>query len=83
MTEAEVHIKLSEIVIDNDNLDYIKETGEICGKLRWDLVKLFAIPAVVERSDPLFCPKCNSTQRIDNDNDAKYTCSRCGTRWAK
>ena len=46
-------------------------------------VKNCYIPVVVERSDPLFCPKCNSTQRIDNDNDAKYTCSRCGTRWAK
>ena len=52
-------------------------------ELAQEIVKLFAIPAVVERSDPLFCPKCNSTQRIDNDNDAKYTCSRCGTRWAK
>ena len=38
---------------------------------------------VIRQSDPLFCPKCNSTQRIDNDNDANYTCSRCGTRWAK
>lgn len=46
MTEKEIHLKLSEVVIDNDNLDYIKMTGEICGQLRWDLVKLFAIPDV-------------------------------------
>ena len=46
-------------------------------------VKNCYIPVVVERSDPLFCPKCNSTQLINNDNDDKYTCSRCGTRWAK
>lgn len=41
MTDNEIHLKLSDIKIDNDNLDYIKATGEICGKLRWDLVKLF------------------------------------------
>lgn len=46
MNEREVHLKLSDIKIDNDNLDYIKMTGEICGKLRDDLVKLFAIPDV-------------------------------------
>lgn len=46
MNEREVHLKLSDIKIDNDNLDYIKTTGEICGKLRDDLVKLFAIPDV-------------------------------------
>ena len=44
MNKREIHLKLSEVEIDNDNLDYIKMTGEICGKLRWDLVKLFAIP---------------------------------------
>lgn len=47
MDEKEVHLKLSDVKIDNDNLDYIKMTGEICGKLRDDLVKLFAIPDVV------------------------------------
>ena len=47
------------------------------------VAKNCTIPHVVRRSDPLFCPKCNSTQRINNDNDDKYTCSRCGTRWAK
>lgn len=41
-SEEEIHIKLSEVVIDNDNLDYIKVVGEICGKLRYDLVKTFA-----------------------------------------
>jgi hypothetical protein len=46
MNEREVHLKLSDVKIDNDNLDYIKMTGEICGKLRDDLVKLFAIPNV-------------------------------------
>lgn len=46
MNEREVHLKLSDVKIDNDNLDYIKMTGEICGKLRDDLVKLFAIPGV-------------------------------------
>lgn len=44
MTEAEVNLILSNVEIDRDNLDYIKMTGEICGKLRWDLVKLFASP---------------------------------------
>ena len=44
MTKKEAHLKLSEIKIDNDNLDYIKSTGEICGKLRDDLVKLMSIP---------------------------------------
>ena len=39
MTEQEVHLKLSEIKIDNDNLDYIKANEELCGKLRWDLVE--------------------------------------------
>lgn len=34
-----IHIMLSGIKIDNDNLDYIKLTGEICGNLRWDLVE--------------------------------------------
>lgn len=34
-----IHIMLSGIKIDNDNLDYIKSTGEICGNLRWDLVE--------------------------------------------
>jgi len=53
MTEREVHLELSNIKIDNDNLDYIKMTGEICGKLRDDLVKLFAIPVVVGRSEQL------------------------------
>lgn len=47
MNEKEVHLKLSEIKIDNDNLDYIKMVGEICGKLRDDLVKLFAIPNTI------------------------------------
>lgn len=54
MTEKEVHLKLSNIPIDNDNLDYIKATGEICGKLRDDLVKVFAdtdIPKVNETYD--------------------------------
>lgn len=41
MTDKEIHLKLSNIVLDNDNLDYMKLTGEICGKLRWDLVELF------------------------------------------
>lgn len=44
--EKEVHLKLSDVEIDNDNLDYIKMTGEICGKLRDDLVKSFAIENV-------------------------------------
>lgn len=48
MTEEEVHLKLSEIEIDNDNLDYIKLTGGIGGKLRDDLVKLFSISDVGE-----------------------------------
>jgi len=47
MTEQEVHLLLSDVKIDNDNLDYIKLTGEICGKLRWDLVNLFAIPVAI------------------------------------
>lgn len=47
MTEKEVHLKLSNIKIDNDNIDYIKMTGEITGKLRDDLVKLFSLPVVV------------------------------------
>lgn len=34
-----IHIMLSGIKIDNDNLDYIKLTGEICGNLRCDLVE--------------------------------------------
>ena len=34
-----IYIMLSGIKIDNDNLDYIKLTGEICGNLRWDLVE--------------------------------------------
>lgn len=42
MTENEIHSKLSEVKIDNDNLDYIKMVGEICGKLRYDLVAVFA-----------------------------------------
>jgi len=46
MTEREVHLELSKIKIDDDNIDYIKKTGEICGKLRDDLVKLFATPDV-------------------------------------
>jgi len=46
MNEREVHLKLSEVKIDNDNLDYIKMTGEICGKLRDDIVKLFAMTDV-------------------------------------
>jgi len=50
MTEEEIHLKLSEVEIDNDNLDYIKLTGGIGGKLRDDLVKLFSISDVVERS---------------------------------
>ena len=48
MTEQEVHLLLSDVKLDNDNLDYIKATGEICGKLRWDLVKIFAMPVVVK-----------------------------------
>jgi len=44
MNEREVGLKLSEIKIDNDNLDYMKLVGEICGKLRDDLVKLFSTP---------------------------------------
>lgn len=38
--EKEIHLKLSNIKIDNDNLDYIKATGELCGKLRWELVDM-------------------------------------------
>lgn len=53
MTENEIHLKLSDVKIDNDNLDYIKATGEICGKLRWDLVKLFAIPDVSQQREQL------------------------------
>lgn len=53
MTEAEIHLKLSKIKIDNDNLDYIKMTGELCGKLRWDLVKLFATDAVTKQNKQL------------------------------
>lgn len=41
MTEREASLKLSEIKLDNDNLDYMKLTGEICGKLREDLIELF------------------------------------------
>jgi len=40
--EKQLHLILSDVKIDNDNLDYIKMTGEICGKLRWDLVELFS-----------------------------------------
>jgi hypothetical protein len=47
MKNKKTYLKLSEIKIDNDNLDYIKHTGELYGKLNWNLVKLFAITAVL------------------------------------
>lgn len=74
MNEKEIHLKLSEVKIDNDNLDYIKATGEICGQLRWDLVKIFATSDdTVQLPDTDFhcatcgtgfndgvCPNCNT-----------------------
>jgi len=42
MTKGEIYLKLSNIKIDNNNLDSIKTTGKICGKLRDDLVDLFS-----------------------------------------
>lgn len=71
MTEAEVHLLLSNVVIDNDNLDYIKATGEICGKLRWDLVKLFAITDV-SGSFPCVCPNCGKV--CNSYEDAQKCC---------
>jgi hypothetical protein len=71
MTEEEIHLKLSEVVIDNDNLDYIKLTGEICGKLRWDLVKLFAIPDV----SGSFTGKCGCCGKPHNFS--LKTCQEC------
>ncbi len=72
MTEAEVHLLLSKVVIDNDNLDYIKATGEICGKLRLDLVKLFAIPVVIKS----VCDVCGSDEIIEAPHMGK-NCNRC------
>ncbi len=68
MTEQEVHLLLSDVKIDNDNLDYIKMTGEICGKLRFDLVKLFAIPVV---DGCCSCPRCNKI--FESYEDAQNT----------
>lgn len=39
ISEEDIHIALSSVKIDDDNLDYIKQIGEICGNLRWDIVK--------------------------------------------
>lgn len=61
-----------------NNCNYAIETSDIEA-----INQALLLYDVIRQSDPLFCPKCNSTQRIDNDNDDKYTCSRCGTRWAK
>lgn len=58
MKKEEVHLKLSKVVIDNENLDYIKLTSEICGKLRDDLVKLFA--------DDYTCSTCKKCILDDN-----------------
>jgi hypothetical protein len=72
MTEREVHLELSNIKIDNDNLDYIKMTGEICGKLRDDLVKLFAIPdvsksALLDEWNNGYCRGCEDTHSAYKD----------------
>jgi len=72
MTEREVHLELSNIKIDNDNLDYIKMTGEICGKLRDDLVKLFAIPVV---SNSVNCETC---KYLGKEHD-RY-CDNCNSK---
>jgi hypothetical protein len=40
--EKQLHLKLSEIKIDKDNLDYCKANEELCGKLRWDLVDMIS-----------------------------------------
>ena len=39
MVERELGIKLSDIKIDKDNLDYCVATGEIVGQLRTDIIK--------------------------------------------
>lgn len=75
MNDKEVHLKLSEIKIDNDNLDYIKFTGEICGKLREDLVKLFAIPAVMSKCECNYAgtrgePQCDFC--LKNKEDCEF-----------
>ena len=75
MTERDAHLKLSEIKIDNDNLDYIKMTGEICGKLRWDLVKLFAIPDVINQ----VCETCDPSDISSFGDNRK--CNKCGKTW--
>jgi hypothetical protein len=51
MNEKKIHLKLSDVKLDNDNLEYMKLTGEICGKLRDDLVRLFSGPTETEAID--------------------------------
>ena len=37
--EKLMHKELSELTIDPDNYEYIKSVGEVCGKLRYDIVE--------------------------------------------
>ena len=74
MTEAEVHLKLSEIKIDNDNLDYMKLVGAISGKLRYDLVKLFCQPDVIKS----VCRCKGGKQGRTVDKNWEQICNVCG-----
>lgn len=48
-----------------------------------EIVKLFAIPDVVGRSEQLFCPHCEGTDTQENFYTDTYGCNSCGHSWAK
>lgn len=71
MTENQIHVELSNIKIDKDNLDYIKLCGEITGNLRWDLVKLFSTPSVNSKREFLIT-------FLEHMDKVDYTEETCG-----
>ena len=51
-------------------------------ELAQEIVKLFAIPDVVGRSEQLTCPRCKSTNILNPDKDNDAQCIECAFVWA-
>ena len=76
---------LLECIAKFDNTETIEAKGRYFETIQKDaqrLVKLFAIPVVVGRSEQLTCPRCKSTNILNPDKDNDAQCIEGACIWA-
>ena len=80
-TEKKIEEILTAFAIKNDNVVDPKEYKQLINDKTAEIVKLFAIPVVVGRSEQFNCPFCNSTN-IHQKTKSNDWCKDCEKEWA-